>query len=61
MAENSYNNILVPYDNSKFSQKALQTARMLAEAYRSTVYLVTVVDISHVMPPASDCPVIIVH
>lgn len=51
MGENSYNSILVPYDNSKFSQKALQTAIMLAEAYRSTLYLATVVDISNVMPP----------
>ena len=51
MAENSYSKILVPYDGSKFSQKALQTAKILAKAYGSTIYLSTVVDVSYVPPP----------
>lgn len=51
MTDNSYSNILVPYDNSKFSQKALETAKMLAKAYGAALHLVTVVDVSDVVPP----------
>jgi len=51
MAEKAYNKILVPYDGSKFSQKALKMAKILAKAYGSTLYLGTVVEVSDVPPP----------
>lgn len=51
MTDNSYNDILVPYDDSKFSHKALETAKILAKAYGSNLYLVTVVDVSDVASP----------
>lgn len=51
MAEKIYNNILVPYDGSKFSEKALETAKTLAKTSDSTLYIVTVLDVSDVSPP----------
>jgi nucleotide-binding universal stress UspA family protein len=51
MTENAYDKILVPYDGSKFSQMALQTAKILAKAYGSIIYLSTVVEISDVPSP----------
>jgi nucleotide-binding universal stress UspA family protein len=43
--------ILVPYDGSPFSKRALREALDFAKAYGSTIYLATVVDISNVVPP----------
>jgi len=51
MAENPYNKILVPYDGSAFSQKALETAKIISKAYGATLYLITIIDISDVSPP----------
>lgn len=51
MANNSYKNILVPYDNSKFSQKALETAKTFARRFDSTLHIATVVDVSNVASP----------
>ncbi|MDE1813430.1 MAG: universal stress protein [Thaumarchaeota archaeon] len=47
----SYNNILVPYDGSTYSQKALKTASEMAKLFDSVIYLVNVVDVSTVNPP----------
>ena len=51
MANNTYRNILVPYDNSKFSQKALETAKTFAKRFDSTLHIATVVDVSNVASP----------
>lgn len=47
----SYSNILVPYDSSKYSQKALKMAFEMASAFNSSLYLVNVLDVSSVSPP----------
>ena len=46
-----YENILVPYDGSKYSQKALKMAVEMARAFDSSLYLVNVIDVSTVTPP----------
>ncbi|WP_101476818.1 universal stress protein [Candidatus Nitrosotalea bavarica] len=47
----SYNNILVPYDGSTYSQKALKMAFNMARAFDSALHLVNVIDVSTVSPP----------
>ena len=47
----SYSNILVPYDGSKYSQKALKIAFEMASTFNSSLYLVNVIEISSVSPP----------
>jgi len=44
----SYNRILVPFDGSKHSQMALRIAANFAIAFKSTLYIVNVIDISQV-------------
>jgi len=51
MVEKIYDKILIPYDGSKFSEKALETAKILAKTSDSTLYIVTVLDVSDVSPP----------
>lgn len=51
MANNPYENILVPYDASKFSQKALDVAKTFARRFDSTLHIATVVDVSDVTSP----------
>ena len=46
-----YNNILVPYDGSVHSQKALKMAVHMASTFDSSLYLVNVIDVSAVSPP----------
>ena len=46
-----YSNILVPYDGSKYSQKALKMAFEMAKTFDSSLNLVNVIDISAVSPP----------
>jgi nucleotide-binding universal stress UspA family protein len=46
-----YSNILVPYDGSAYSQKALKTAINMANAFDSSLHLVNVIDVSAVSPP----------
>lgn len=46
-----YNNILVPYDGSTYSQKALKMAVNMAREFESSLYLVNVIDVSAVSPP----------
>lgn len=47
----SIKNILVPFDNSYYSRKALLTARTLARSFGAALTIVTVIDISTVAPP----------
>ncbi|SMH70728.1 universal stress protein [Candidatus Nitrosotalea okcheonensis] len=49
--DKSYRNILVPYDGSMYSQKALKMAIEMAKSFDSFIYLVNVVDVSTVNPP----------
>ena len=51
MTEKIYDKILIPYDGSKFSEKALETAKIFAKTYDSTLYIVTVLVVSDVSPP----------
>lgn len=51
MVEKIYDKILIPYDGSKFSEKALETAKTLAKTFDATLYIVTVIDVSDVSPP----------
>lgn len=51
MSNDCYKNILVPYDDSKFSQQALKIAKTFAKSYGSTLHIATVVDISSVESP----------
>ena len=51
MTEKIYDKILIPYDGSKFSEKALDTAKILAKTSDSTLYIITVLDVSDVSPP----------
>ena len=46
-----YSNILVPYDGSKHSQKALKMAFEMAKAFDSSLNLVNVINVSSVSPP----------
>ena len=46
-----YDNILVPYDGSKYSQKALKMAVEMARAFDSSLCVVNVIDVSSVAPP----------
>lgn len=47
----SYHSILVPYDGSTHSQKALKFAIDIANAFDSPIHLVNVLDVSAVSPP----------
>ncbi|MDE1843892.1 MAG: universal stress protein [Thaumarchaeota archaeon] len=46
-----YQNIMVPYDGSTYSQKALKMSMEMARAFDSSIYLVNVIDITTVSPP----------
>ncbi|MEM3143642.1 MAG: universal stress protein [Candidatus Nitrosotenuis sp.] len=49
----SYHTILVPYDGSAFSNKALEHAVNIAKNYNSAIYLYTVVSSGAIIPPGS--------
>ena len=51
MAEKIYDKILIPYDGSKFSEKALETAKTLAKTSDAALYIVSILDVSYVSPP----------
>jgi nucleotide-binding universal stress UspA family protein len=46
-----YNNILVPYDGSTYSRKALELAVNMAKVFDSSLLLVNVINVSAVSPP----------
>jgi len=41
-----YKKIMVPFDGSKFSQKALEVAIEVSKKFNATLYLITIMDIS---------------
>jgi nucleotide-binding universal stress UspA family protein len=49
----SYKRILVPFDGSKFSKKALTEAIQIAQMADGIIYLCTVVSIGNIVPPGS--------
>jgi len=49
--DKKYKKILVPYDSSIYSKKALNDALEIAKKFHSTLNLLTVIDISSVKPP----------
>lgn len=49
----SYKRILVPFDGSKFSKKALTEAIQIAKMANGIIYLCTVVSIGNIVPPGS--------
>ena len=48
-----YKKILVPFDGSKFSEKALETAIVISKKFDASLYLITIIDISSVSPPGA--------
>lgn len=48
---NTYHNILVPYDGSAYSKRALLLAKQLAKAHQAKLHIINVVNISQVNPP----------
>lgn len=48
-----YHSILVPYDNSKYSKKALEEAVEIAKRFDSDLYLLTVIDALSTSKPDS--------
>jgi nucleotide-binding universal stress UspA family protein len=51
--KNDYKKIMVPYDGSKFSQKALEIAIEISKKFTASLYLVTIIDVSSVSPPGA--------
>ena len=51
MAHDAYRNLLVPYDGSVYSQRALEMAKILAKSFDAALNIVTVVEISSVPAP----------
>lgn len=48
-----YERILVPFDGSRFSKKALDEAIQIAQMTDGIIYLCTVISISNIVPPGS--------
>ena len=48
-----YKKILVPFDGSKFSENALKIAIELSKKFNASIYLITIIDVSHVNPPGA--------
>ena len=53
MLTNLFEKILVPYDGSNFSKKAVKQAIDISDRFDSTIHLVTVINIGHIKPPGS--------
>lgn len=53
MASNLTKKILVPFDGSKFSNKALKSAIEIADKKNSEIYLISVVNVDYIKPPGS--------
>ena len=53
MASRILSRILVPYDGSKFSNKALVTAMEIAKKDGSKIDIVSVINLSYIQPPGS--------
>ncbi|MEX0656403.1 MAG: universal stress protein [Nitrosopumilaceae archaeon] len=51
MSKNIFDEILLPYDGSKFSKKALEKAGDISKRFGSNLHLLTIVNLSYVQPP----------
>ena len=49
----TYKRVLVPFDGSKFSKKALDEAILISKMAGGTIYLCTIISISSIVPPGS--------
>ena len=53
VTKNGYKKILVPFDGSKFSEKALETAIEISKKFDASLYLITILDVSSVSSPGA--------
>jgi nucleotide-binding universal stress UspA family protein len=53
MVSNLIKRILVPYDGSKFSKKALNSALEMSDKKNSEIFLISVVNVDFIQPPGS--------
>jgi nucleotide-binding universal stress UspA family protein len=53
VTKGDYKKIMVPFDGSKFSQKALEMAIEISKKFSASLYLITIMDISSVRPPGA--------
>jgi len=53
VTKGDYKKIMVPFDGSKFSQKALEIAIEISKKFSASLYLITIIDISSVSPPGA--------
>jgi len=53
ITKNSYKKILVPFDGSKFSEKALESAIEISKKFDASLYLLTILDVSSIRPPGA--------
>jgi len=51
MSKSIFDEILVPYDGSRFSKKALEKAVDISKRFGSRLHLLTVVNLSYIQPP----------
>ena len=51
--KSDYKKIMVPFDGSKFSEKALEIAIELSKKFNASLYLVTIIGMSRVNPPGA--------
>lgn len=51
MSTNIFAEILVPYDGSRFSKKALEKAVDISKRFDSGLHLLTVLNLSYIQPP----------
>ena len=45
-----YKKILIPFDGSRFSEKALETAIEISKKFDASLYLITIINISSISP-----------
>ncbi|MDP3780437.1 MAG: universal stress protein [Nitrosopumilaceae archaeon] len=51
MSKKIFDEILLPYDGSRFSKKALEKAVDISKRFGSRLHLLTVVNLSYIQPP----------
>lgn len=51
MSTNIFDKILVPYDGSRFSKKALEKTMDISKRFDSRLHLLTVLNLSYIQPP----------
>ena len=53
MASSIFEHVLVPYDGSKFSKKAMNTAIQVSDRLESKIHLLSVINLGYIKPPGS--------